>query len=306
MKKKIYDFPLVCIIIAVFFAIHAAAALAGEAQPSEKQINAQKADINGHTGGRYTLYGDLAGALNPQGLRLSSGVYYRNVYNYSEKYDTASAYMQTGLGLSVSPAYGQASVHIEWMPLIFLSLRAQYDHFSFFGSYGSLLSFNSSKESFGDDITDSRNDEETGSGQRFMFQPTLQAKFEKFVFRNQTDVAYYQFSGRGPYFLEQEFYTLMKSRDRLISNRTQILYQAWHGRGDSSTLLVGPFYELTNTQKAEIAQKKIGGLMYWVPVDSVWGLDSPRIIFKSGYHIKDPDRQGEMFVVFDIGFDLNL
>jgi hypothetical protein len=286
--------------------IQVTAVFAGDNAQSATQTETQKTRVSENTGGSLTFSGDMAGRLNPKGLGFSGRIKYRDVYQYSEKYDTASAYWQTGMGLNVSPAYGQADVHVEWLPWIFLSLRAEYDYYRFFGSYGSLLSFSSAKEPFGDDVVDDRTDEESTSGQRFMFQPTLQGKIDRFIIRNQTVLAYYRFSGRGPYFLEQEYYTLLKDRDRLISNQTQVLYQVLQGNGGEKTLLIGPYFEITRADKAEITQQKIGGLLYWVPKASMWGLDRPRMALKAGYHLKDPDRQGEMFVAFDLGFDLDL
>ena len=57
-----------------------------------------------------------------------------------------------------------------------------------------------------------------------MLQPTLQGKVANFIIRNQTDLAYYTFPGRGSYFLELFYNTLMKDGDYLVANRTQFLY----------------------------------------------------------------------------------
>lgn len=32
----------------------------------------------------------------------------------------------------------------------------------------------------------------------------------------------------------------------------------------------------------------------------------PRMELKAGYHLQDPDRQGQMFVAFSMGFDFDL
>jgi hypothetical protein len=306
MQTKIFCCWVRSLIIGLCILSIQVTALFGEDHPrSITQGEVQKTEIKENIGGRFRLYGDIAGRINPQGIGFQGGVHYRNVYRYSEKYDAESAYWQTGLGISVSPAYGQAGAHVEWMPWIFLALRAQYDYYKFFGSHGSLLSFNSADAPFGDNVVNERRDEEATSGQRFLFQPTLQAKMDRLIFRNQTDLAYYQFSGRGPYFLEQGYYTLLKNGDYLISNRTELLYEVWQ-RQRSKILLAGPYHEVTRADAARITQQKIGVLLYWVPVGSFHGLDRPRIVVKAGYHLKDPDRQGQLFVLFDMGFDFDL
>jgi hypothetical protein len=263
-------------------------------------------EIRDNTGRRLIFSGDIAGRLNPKGLTFSGCLNYKDVYGYSSQYDTASAYFDAGAGLNISPAYGQVETHIEWMPWMFLTLRGQYDYYRYFGAYGSLLSFSSSKAPFDENLVDNRNDEESASGQRFLFQPTLQGKIGKIIFRNQMNLAYYTFSGKGPYFLEQEYYTLLKDGDSLINNQTQLLYQAWQGPGKDQIMLAGPFYEVTRARSAGITQKKIGGLLYWVPRPSFHGLDRPRIAIKAGYNLKDPNTKGQAFFALDLGFDLDL
>jgi hypothetical protein len=306
MRTKIFYVRMRLLIIGIcILFIQSTAVFAEDNSQSATQREVQKTERKENTGGRFTIYGDIAGRINPEGISFFGGVNYRNAYQYSEQYNTESAYWQTGVGLGVSPAYGQASAHVEWQPWIFLSLRVQYDYYRFFGSNGSLLSFNSADAPFGDNAIKDRHDEEVASGNRYMFQPTLQVKIDRVILRNQTDMAYYQFSGRGPYFLEQEYYTLLKDGDYLISNRTQLLYQAWQGRG-GKTLLAGPYYEVTRADAAGITQQKVGGMLYWVPLDSIRGLDRPRIQLKGGYHLQDPDRQGQLFIACSVGFDFDL
>jgi hypothetical protein len=303
--KRSYFAIIFPAILICFLCIGGAVAWPADDSPPATQIGAQNTADN-NIGGRFIFSGDMAGRLNPKGLGFSGRIKYKDIYQYSEKYDTASSYLQTGLGINISPAYGQTETHVEWMPWMFLSLRVQYDYYHYFGAYGSLLSFNSAKSPFGDDVVDNRSDEKTASGQRFMLRPTLQGKIGKIIFRSQTNLAYYTFSGRGPYFLEQEYYTLLKDRDSLIDNQTQFLYQAWQGQGKDQMLLAGPYYEITCARSARITQKKIGGLLYWVPTESIWGLNRPRVAMQAGYHLQDPDRKGQMFVAIDLGFDIDL
>lgn len=42
-------------------------------------------------------------------------------------------------------------MHLEWVPIAVLKLRLQYDRFYFSGSNGSLLTFASANDLFGDD-----------------------------------------------------------------------------------------------------------------------------------------------------------
>ena len=269
------------------------------------QNEAQETETKDKLGGRYYLTGNLVGRINPQAGGFQGSIRYRNVYGYSEKYDMESAYWQTSFGVDMSPAVMQASLHAEWMPWLFLTMRVQYDYYKYLGVNNALLSFKSPHEPYGDSSLNERHDEEKASGNHFMFQPSLQGKIGKIVFRNQTDLAYYRFTGRGPYYWEPAYDTLLKDGDFLIANRTFILYEIYK-KSHSETLLAGPYYEVTRADESQITQQKIGAALYWTPADSLWHLNSPKLVAVAGYHFQDPNRQGSLFLLIVVGFEYNL
>jgi hypothetical protein len=184
----------------------------------------QKTDADKNLGGRFSIYGDLGAKINPRGLGFLGGVKYRNSYHYDAKYDAVSSYWETGINIGITPAFMMAGIHAEWMPWLFLQMRAQYDYIEYSGINDGLLSFPSANSPYGDDVRKDRRDEEKTHGSRIMLQPTLQGKVANFIIRNQTDLAYYTFAGRGSYFLELFYNILMKDGDYLVANRTQFLY----------------------------------------------------------------------------------
>jgi hypothetical protein len=305
MKFVPFTAFLACIVL-IHFSNLSAAASEDKTPPSLAPPGQSKnIDAQDKLGGHLNLYGDVGGRINPQGLGFRGGINYRNVYRYDEKYQTEGAYWQAGLRLGTSPSYGQAGVHMEWMPWLFLKFRVSYDQLFYYGMDRSLLSFSSASAPFGDDDIKDRKDQESATGQRISFRPTLQAKIDRVVLRNQTDVVYYKFSGRGPYFLELSYYTLLKDGDWLISNQTEALYEVWKGLG-GRTLLAGPFYQWTHADGSGISQQKTGLMFYWVPVDNLFGLDRPRVGLQVGYHLEDPNYRNQMFVVLGAGFDFDL
>lgn len=275
------------------------------AQESEK--GASRKEIGG-TGGRWLLNTELGGRLNPQGLYISGALNYRSVYGYDRQNELVTAYWQTGLGLAVSPSMSRMSARIEWMPWLFLPLKVEYDYDRYFGRNWGLLSFPSARSSISDDAIkqrSDRNEEESTDGHRLLFQPTLQAKIGPVYLRNQTDIAYYFFSGKGPYFLELEYYTLLKDRDLLLSNETSMLFEIWKGR-KGRMLLAGPYYEVTRARDAEITQQKAGIAISWTPWETIGMLEKPYLQMKLGYYLEDPDRQQKVYLLIGMGFDLRL
>jgi hypothetical protein len=255
---------------------------------------------------RSTLHADLFARLNPNGVMLSVGDYRRLITGKDEKTGLTSSYLQGGFALGVNPAYGQASIHIEWMPAIFATIRLQYDLYRYFGTNGALLSFPDADAKFGkDQINALSGKEESGFGHRIMVRPTVYVRKGPVVVRNQTDLAYYRFDGKGPYFYEWEYDTLLKDGDLLLDNRTALLYEGWKGRNDAS-LLVGPFYEITHAGEADLTRQRMGGQLFWMPAESLWSLNRPRIYSQVGVNLQDPNRKGEMFVTIGFGFDYDL
>ena len=265
----------------------------------------QKTGADKNLGGSFSIYGDLGGKINPRGLAFLGGIKYRNSYHYDAKYDAVSSYWETGIDIGVTPAFMQAGVHAEWMPWLFLKMRAQYDYMEYTGINDGLLSFPSGNSPYGDDVRKDRHDEEKTYGSRIMLQPTLQGKVANFIIRNQTDLAYYTFAGRGPYFLELWYNTLMKDDDYLVANRTQFLY-SFLSDSKGKQLLAGPYYEVTRAFDAQITQQKVGVAFYWEPAASLFHISHPHLGVMSGYHLEDPNRQGQFYLLVGAGFEFDL
>jgi len=247
---------------------------------------------------------DLAAMMNPDGFMLMTGGCKRWVQETAEE-GLPARYTQTGFGLGLNPAYAKGSLHAELQPAIFFKVRLEYDLYDFFGTNGGLLSFPDADAKFGKhELDDLKGSEEKAIGQRGLVQPTLYAKAGRVLIINQTDLAYYRFNGDGPYFLDWEYDTLVKDGDSVIANRTQFLVPAWKGTGEK-VLYAGPYYEITRAHDAGLTRQRAGGQLYWIPTDTFWGMDNPRIYSQVGVNIQDPNRQGEMFVTLGCGVNFN-
>ncbi len=252
------------------------------------------------------LQADLVGIANPEGFMLTLGAYRRWISEFDRIEAIPSSYLQAGTMFGINPSYAQASIYGEWMPFLPTQLRLQYDLYGFFGTNGALLSFPSARSRFGNtEIEALEGQEESGLGHRLLAQPTLRGKIGPFYLRNQTDLALYSFDGRGPFFFEREYDTLLKDGDTLVANRSHVLFEAWKGKGDV-ILLAGPFYEVTHAAGAKLTRQRVGAALYWVPKDRVWFLSRPRIYAEIGYNMQDRNRGQQAFAVFGVGFDYDL
>jgi hypothetical protein len=269
--------------------------------PSEQNLQGEAPSVRQNLGKEWSAYADLVGTYNPQGLDISGGYEYRDSYRYDNHYDSVSSYWQTGAGIDISPAYARPSIDFEWMPGLFLVARLQCDGYYYFGKNGGLLSFSSGKDPFGNqELRARRGTEESGVGSRLLFQPTIQLKIGDIVLRNQSDIAKYWFSGKGPFFLEQEYDTLLKDGDHLFANRTQALKEISGGPANSSILL-GPYYELVHAEAADLTRQRIGVLFYSEQSHKKRSLDTSHFFAEIGYNLKDRNRGQEIFFLIGVG-----
>ncbi len=251
-----------------------------------------------------TVYhADMVASVNPEGIMLILGGFRRWSGPLDQVYGIPSSSNKFGFTLGVSPAYAKASAYDEWQPAIFAQVRLQYDLYRFFGENGALLSFPSAESKFGKHEVDALSGkEETGCGQRVLLQPVLTAKAGPVIIRNTTDLAYYRFNGRGPYFLEWEHDTLLKDGDFVINNRTDFLVAPVKG-SRSDALLAGPFYEYTHGQHADITRHRAGVQVYWTRAEPIWSFNKPRAYAQIGMNLRDRNRDNEAFFAAGLGFD---
>jgi hypothetical protein len=272
-----------------------------EANPSQQDLQGETPEVKQKLGKEWSEYADLVGAYNPRGLDVSGGFEYKDSYRYDDHYDAVSSYWQAGAGIDVNPAYAQPSIAFEWMPALFFVARIECDGYSYFGKNGGLLSFSSGRDAFGDhELRARRGTEESGFGSRLLFQPMIQLKTGDFVLRNQSDIAQYRFPGTGPFFLEQEYDTLLRNGDHLYANRTQVLKEISGGPGNGSIFL-GPYYELMHAQAADLTRQRIGVLFYSEQSHKNRSFDTSHFFAEIGYNLEDRNRERQIFLLIGVG-----
>ncbi len=255
---------------------------------------------------KTTVEVDVVGADNPNGLLGVVGASRR--WTLAGEPDASlSPYLLTGLSLGSSPAYARGNGYAEWMPHGAFQVRAQYNLYRYYGNESSaLLSFDSGDAPFGDDeVRDREDTAETAWGQRFLLSPVLRVKLGPVLLRNVTDIAWFRFSGQGPYFLEWEYDTLLKDGDWLVADSLQALVKLWQGAGEAA-LYAGPCFEIAHAGAAGITQERAGLVATWTAPNQLGPLRRPRTFLQAGMHLRDPNREGELFVVAGVGFSLDL
>lgn len=244
---------------------------------------------------------DVISLYNPLALAFSAKGYHRQVYHHDESALWDGLYYQWGAQTNITPAFIRAGVHFEWMPIAALQIRAQYDKLYFSGSNGSLLSFTSSDQLFGDDELKARKgDEISDEGERVSLHLILRVKFDKTIIRNVTNFSYYQFPGTGPYYLEREHELLMATKDHVLSNQLYLLFENKNEGGNS---FFGPYHDYAHVRNSNITSERLG-LSWYKEYDKPFSfLQKPRWYIQSGVYLQEPNRKDEFYLVFGIGGD---
>jgi hypothetical protein len=242
----------------------------------------------------------------PDGAMLVTGVLRRWGVEDGDSALLRGRYLEFGASLGVNPAYTQAAARVEWVPIAPLQLRLQYDLYGFFGANGALLRFPSASSRFGaPEIDAAGGSEKGGLGQRLLLSPVLRARVGPIVLRSQTDLAWFALSSSPGWFYEWEYDTLVARRDLVVSNRSTVFFELWHGAGEAM-LLAGPGYEVTHAARAGITRQRAEGVLFWSPADRLGFLARPRLFAMGGVNVVDRNRRGDPFAVVGVGVDLDL
>lgn len=252
-------------------------------------------------GSTINRYVDMILRTNPDGIMAIIGMNYQRIYKIDSHYNIPSNELKIGGNVGINPTYGQFSLYSEWLPLVFLRLRLQYDKYVFLGQYGGLLSFSSADQPFGDTIIDNRSgDEEKVMGDRIILNLLLRAKLGNIIFRNQSTMARYYFYGKGPYFLEWEYDTLLKNNDMLYANDFSLLYEIKFNQ--KTQLFIGPYHEWVYAKSSKLTRQRIG-LNLFLESNKWQYFKSQRIYCRVGTNLEDRNRDGEIFALFGFGVD---
>lgn len=255
--------------------------------------------------GAAKLEVDLVGLYNPLGISFAAKAYYRQIYHHDDSPLWDGLYWQAGGQVTANPAYQRGGFHLEWLPIAVVQMRAQYDRYYFTGSNGSLLAFANTNGRFGDDEIEARAGEErSGYGNRALLNLTLRAKVGNIIIRNVTDMAKYEFTGDGPYYLEREYELLMAPTDYLFSNQTYLLFESQDGKG--KTNYFGPYYDYVRVRATELVRERLGLTWYQERNKALGVLQKPRWYLQSGVYLTERNRQDEFYLILGIGGDFEL
>ncbi len=246
--------------------------------------------------GRWLLRSDVLGGANPPGLMAVGGAFRGR--------ESGDRSLEAGLSTGLSPAYGQFSVQAKGVPAPFFVLAARADLYRYFGQHDALLSFPSADAPFGQRQRDELSSrDEAAYARRFLIQPTLRAKLGRLILVNTSELARYSFSGRGPFFLELEYDTLMRSWDTLLANRTFALYSFRAGAA-ADHALVGPYFDFQHVHGSRLERAQLGAALDLLKSAAWRGADA-HLYLVPGFDLRDPNRRHQFYFAGGVGLEFS-
>lgn len=217
----------------------------------------------------------------------------------------ADAHLSVGATHYITPSYTRLGAWVEVSPLSILDLRAGAEPGAYFGTFGSLMSFDSYQQPFDDDARDARKDEaRSGTGSCLYLSPTLKLKLGPVVAQSGANMEWWRSSAAGPLYYEPARDTLLKvGGDRLLTTSTVLLWRhELRGRG---TLSYGFGHSLSYVFAApDNRSQRIGVVAVRQFGQKRFGLHTPRIAGHVSYYLSDPNRKGQITAALGVSLSL--
>lgn len=167
-----------------------------------------------------------AGVWNPWGAQTDLIVHYRRRLWDSKKLLFGASHVGGKLITRVNPAYIRIGVGLELQPLAVLTLRANYEHRSYFGVAGMLQSWQSPLEEHDDSTRAERGGSYITTGHQFTAQAIIRAKVGPIALLNEFALHYFRVDLKpGDNVFYEAFYdTLTPGKGSVLVNNAHLLY----------------------------------------------------------------------------------
>lgn len=244
-------------------------------------------------------------SVNGLGVQHAIDARWSKALSNSSRPLLAGRHLALGATHSVTPAYTRFTGWVEVTPLAILDVRAGAEASTYFGTFGSLQSFQSYGDQFDDDTRRlGKSEARKGSGSRLFVSPTLKFKAGSFVAVSTADFESWKSGASGPYYYEPSRDTLLRaSGDRILVVSTMAL--RLQGSEAAGQLGYGVRHNLTRVFDApQNRSQRIGVFLMRQFSASRWGGRAPRIAGHVSYYLDDPNRHGQLSVGLGLSFRL--
>ena len=220
--------------VVMLMALVPAGEAVGQAPPGEE--NSPGFSCRGVTG-------QLGASVNNVGLQNTIAVVWAKPLSRSSHPLLAGASVSAGVVNVTTPTMTRTGGWVEYAPLSILAVRAGVEPVVYFGTFSSLMPFDSYDNSYDEDVLFEKQGTTAGVGVRSYITPAIQFRAGPVAARVTADFEHWRSSADSPYFYEATRDQLLASGgDELINLTGVALFE--HEVRDGS-LSVGLFHGLT-------------------------------------------------------------
>jgi len=251
---------------------------------------------------RRELREQIGASVNNLGLQNSLDFSWRWPLSSSPNPLLSDAHLTLGLSHALSPPHTRLGAWAEFSPLSVLDLRVGIEPGVYFGTFNSLMSFNSYSDPFSNDARDKRGGGAFGTAGRLYASPTLKMKAGPVVAAASADFEWWKSDAAGPLFYEPARDTLLKTRgDRLLNTSSVLLYQ--RGLGPSGMFSAGLIHQLTYVRNAPANKiQRLGVLVVREFGAKRFGLPHPSLVGMLAQYLDDPSKKHQLGAALALAF----
>jgi hypothetical protein len=235
----------------------------------------------------------LGGSLNPPGLLARAQFQWRWRTTTSSSPILSDAHISAGVTPELSPSYTRLDAWVEAAPLSIFSVRAGIQPAYYFGTFGSLVSFASYRESFDWKAIQARADEaRAAAALRIYVNPTLQVRIGRVAAASSGILERWRADVPGPLFYEVYRDTLIAAAGGTVGFVSNVaVYEIPAGAGKVSA---GALHDLTYVYAFPGNRiQRIGPVVMYEAGWSRLGIRHPTFIVNVGYYLNDPNKKGQ-------------
>jgi hypothetical protein len=274
------------------FAVLGSPLLVGNALAAEDETPSRRSELNE----------TLAASVNNLGLQNVLELSWRRPLSASRNPLLSGAHTAFGVSHTLTPSYTRVGAWAELSPLSVLDLRVGVEPTAYFGTFHSLMSFDSYGDSFTNDARDQRGGGGFGTAGRVYLSPTLKMKAGPVVAMASADFEWWKSDAQGPLFYEPARDTLLKaSGDQLLNTSSVLLYQ--FELGPRGQLAAGLIHQMTYVYAAPANKiQRLGLLAVRQFGAKRFGLSHPRLLATVAYYLDDPSKRHTVSAAVALGF----
>jgi hypothetical protein len=255
--------------------------------------------------GGFRLEENLGASVNGLGLQNTLEASLRRSLFSDHRPLLAQNHVAAGVVHAVTPAYSRFAGYLEISPLSIADLRAGYETSSYFGTFGSIQSFSSYSEPFGDEVRrQGKSNARSARATRLFLSPTLKLRVGSLVAAASADLEWWRSRAFGPFFYEPARDTLLRAdHDRAIVTTAYLMKIRDLGR--RGQMAFGLRHSLIYVFDApQNKSERLGIAVSRQFGERRFGVRAPRVSGHVSYYVQDPSRRGQFSAALGLGFDL--